>query len=255
MEQNNNWNQPEDTVQIQESFNNELKTKGDILKRICGKLNCDAIEFKADEIVDLLREYKKGNKWDGRILYSDISNYIFELYNDNNHEDSSRIINNSKTLLEHVFKEDTKEQYKDVLIDIMRLYDHVNLSITQGNKINVIANKAEEQIKTVADETKKDVKNSERNYITILGIFASIVIGAVGAYQSVLSANASATTETANLLGLKIIGISFVVFNVLYILITFILKLNDKKLKSYYIFIGIINLILIGLFCLLKSKC
>ena len=242
-------------------FTNEAFIRnGKILKDICIALDCETNNFNPSKVEELLHEYKKGNKWKGRIIYSFISNYIFDLYYGDNDEDFGRISTNSRSFLDYVFNKcknnEYGEDYENILTDAIKIYDHVNLSLTQRGKIEFSSAEARNQINELASEIKTDIKSSEKNYITILGIFASIVIGAVGAYQSVLSASVSATNETTRLLGLKIVGISFVVSNVLFILTQFVIKLNDKDKKDgnnnkyNYIYILVFDIVLILLFIL-----
>ena len=96
----------------------------------------------------------------------------------------------------------------------------------------------------------------EREYVTILGIFASIVLAFVGGITFTTSVLQNIDKVSVFRLILTVDVIGAVLVNVIYLLISFILKINDKDKEengkcvknANWILIGIAVLVLLGWF-------
>lgn len=116
----------------------------------------------------------------------------------------------------------------------MKIYDHSQLVIYQiENSQNIVAAGIEEE----KVHLESEIKGIEKEYITILGIFASIVLAFVGNFifsSSVLQNIAQANIYRL-LLTIDLLGFFFV--TIILALVRFILYINDRyitviKLKN-----------------------
>lgn len=88
------------------------------------------------------------------------------------------------------------------------------------------------QLSSIEDTTKdmkQDIKNIEKEYITILGIFASIVLAFVGnfIFSSSVLQNIAKTNIYRLLLTVDFLGFFFA--TIILILVRFILHINNRK--------------------------
>lgn len=131
---------------------------------------------------------------------------------------------------------------------INKLYDHINLEIARMNYFKKTEMRTETELQKVS-ETLSQVENSvsrmkdtidmanemQKQYITILGIFASIVLaftGGIAFSTSVLENIASASIYRIVLIA---VVLAFVLTNIVYILTRFIMEIvNKKKEKIQY---------------------
>src|SRR5699024_430201 len=138
----------------------------------CKELTVRTQEYNAQETVNNIKEYLNSSCRLDRILYSEISNFVFSL------EITERGIfatNLEKLLLYSLNNKD--EVTDDVRKIIVKIYDHTQLALHQiENTKNIFTNSIEEAKETL----QKEVKRVEKEYISILGIFAAIVLTFVG---------------------------------------------------------------------------
>lgn len=115
------------------------------------------------------------NKLD-RILYSEISNYVYSL------EMSQRGVfaTNLEKLLLYSLDDDNSVD-EDCKKMIVKIYDHFQLALHQIENVNNIFADSIEEAK---ENLQKQIKGVEKEYISILGIFASIVLAFVGELHS-----------------------------------------------------------------------
>lgn len=108
----------------------------------------------------------------GRVFYSDISAHIYGLDNYEKECFSSNIEYLMRFTLHenNAIADETKEF-------ILKLYDHSQLALAQKDKMEEVF---EERVAETRDNISVEVKRLEREYITILGIFAAIVLAFVG---------------------------------------------------------------------------
>lgn len=168
---------------------------------------------------------------------------------------------------------DSNNQKIDISDALKKLYDHVNLEISRmllndaderivsGEKaINNIQSRIASlnislnDITDIQKKSEKKILNQQKEYITILGIFASIVI-------AFMSGTSFSSSVLSNILHTNIFKLSFVIsllglvlVNTIYMLTRFIFIVNDKDptvLKPKYldwIFIIVALISLIGYF-------
>ena len=194
---------------------------------ICKALSLNTQKYDPQKTVENISAYiTSTNKLD-RILYSEISNYVYSL------EMSERGIfatNLEKLLLYSL--NDNNEVSEDCKKMIVKIYDHFQLALHQIENVNnIFANSIEE----AKENLQKQIKGVEKEYITILGIFAAIVLAFVGGitFSTSVLQNISATSIFRLLLVVDFLA--FVLINTIYILLKFIFAINDKNTKLFNI--------------------
>ena len=193
---------------------------------ICKALSLNTKDYDPQKTVENIASYiLSSNKLD-RILYSEISNYVYSL------EMSERGIfatNLEKLLLYSL--DDNNKVSDDCRKMIVKIYDHFQLALHQIENVNnIFANSIEE----AKENLQKQIKSVEKEYISILGIFAAIVLAFVGGitFSTSVLQNISAVSVFRLLL---VDFLAFILINVIYILVKFIFAINEKNAKLFNI--------------------
>lgn len=147
------------TMSLEQSrkFNNTKRK----INGICKALTLETQKYDPQKTVENINSYiASPNKLD-RILYSEISNYVFSL------EMAERGIfatNLEKLLLYSLDeKNNVADDSKKLII---KIYDHFQLALHQIENVNnIFANSIEE----AKDNLQKQIKGVEKEYISILG--------------------------------------------------------------------------------------
>ena len=191
------------------------------LNYLCQKLVLDSNQYKPERTVDSIEKYITDNPI-GRILYSEISSFIVGL----NESQRATVSANLDTLVSYVLDSDVGLDVQKISI---KLYDHFQLNLIQIENAKSASDKAiAESIVDEKEKLHKEVKGVEKEYITILGIFAAIMLAFVGGFTfstSVLNNIGNADTNKLALIAL-IIGLVFVLL--LTVLISFLREINEK---------------------------
>ena len=115
---------------------------------------------------------------------------------------------------------------------IIKIYDHFQLALHQIENVNnIFANSIEE----AKDNLQKQIKSVEKEYISILGIFAAIVLAFVGGITFSTSVLQNISAVSAFRLLLVVDFLAFVLINIIYILVKFIFTINEKDSKLFNI--------------------
>lgn len=211
------------------------------IKGICKALTIRTNKYKPQKTVESIDKYiSSTNKLD-RILYSEISSFIFSK------EPSTRgvFVTNLEKLLLFSLDEDN-----NVAVDaqriIVKIYDHVQLALYQiENTNNIFADSIEE----AKDNLHKQIKGVEKEYITILGIFASIVLAFVGGITFSTSVLQNISAVSIFRLLLTVDFLAFVLINTIYVLVKCIFAINDKNTDMFNI--KIINITCVVIACVI----
>lgn len=191
------------------------------LNYLCQKLVLDSNQYKPERTVNSIEKYITDNPI-GRILYSEISSFIVGL----NESQRATVSANLDTLVSYVLDSDVGLDVQKISI---KLYDHFQLNLIQIENAKSASDKAiAESIVDEKEKLHKEVKGVEKEYITILGIFAAIMLAFVGGFTfstSVLNNIGNADTNKLALIAL-IIGLVFVLL--LTVLISFLREINEK---------------------------
>lgn len=159
-----------------------------------------------------------------RILYSVISGFIVGL------DEKSRGVfsTNVDKLLQYVLDEGNQVS-EDTRKICIKLYDHFQLNLIQIESASVITKDGiTTAMKDEVEESHKEIKGIQKEYITILGIFAAIMLAFVGAFTFSTSVlNNLGKADTLDLVAVAlVIGVVFVLL--ISILIDFLRDINDK---------------------------
>lgn len=211
------------------------------IKGICKALIIKTNKYDPQRTVESINNYiSSTNKLD-RILYSEISSFIFS------QEPSVRgtFVTNLEKLLLFSLNQDN-----DVAIDtqriIVKIYDHVQLALYQiENTNNIFADSIEE----AKENLHKQIKGVEKEYITILGIFASIVLAFVGGITFSTSVLQNISAVSIFRLLLTVDFLAFVLINTIYVLVKFIFEINDRNTEMFSI--KTINITCIVIACII----
>lgn len=165
----------------------------------------------------------------------------------------------------------------DISKSIIKLYDHTNLEVARINYTKQLNNvtksdlastkellqKQKEEFDNAKSETEmirntlgeetdkanKRIENSQKQmqneYVTILGIFAAIVLAFTGGMtfsSSVLNNISKASVYRLSLISF-IIGMIF--FDLIWVLIDFIRDINGKSIRKKWLFV-FVNIVMIG---------
>ncbi len=190
--------------------------KRNIIK-ICKLLKTPVNEYHSEETVEFIRKHYKETD---RLLYSEITSYIYSL----NDSDQTTFIVNMDGLLHYALDEENEIpiHYQKM---IMKIYDHSQLAIYQKSNVQGVFMSS---IGNTTKDMKQDIKSIEKEYITILGIFASIVLAFVGnfIFSSSVLQNIAKTNIYRLLLTIDLLGFFFA--TIILILVRFILHINNK---------------------------
>lgn len=198
------------------------------MRKLCDKLSKSTQEFSCSELVDIIIKYINRNDKLERILYSELTNYIYSL----NDERRGIFNTNIKKLLEYVLNEENKIEQVDCRKIIIKLYDHSQLAVNQVENVNnVVEDRFCDFQEKIKQEFKGELKEIEREYITILGIFSSIAF----AFVTSITISSSIFQNMASVSIYKIVFIADMVLGAflcsIHMLIRFIAILNDKKIN------------------------
>lgn len=148
----------------------------------------------------------------------------------------------------------------DIEDEIIKLYDHINLDAARLNHFTQTFSKTERSLEKLEEDGKKakegiqKAKNAEKNYITILGIFASIVLAFTGglAFSTSVLENIHLASPCRLAFVVEILAFTFI--NVIYILTWFIQKINSNGEVKYPCFMKVINVIIV-VSAVITAKC
>ena len=118
---------------------------------------------------------------------------------------------------------------------IEKLYDHINLDISRISYTQEIARRIEEKNSKTGEELEQlseKAANMQKDYITILGIFSSIVITFVAGM--VFSSSVLSNIDKASIYRLTFVMlmVALMLFNLLNLLLDFIRRVNQRRVAT-----------------------
>lgn len=215
------------------------------VKRICVNLCLESAKYDPVKSMNSIEDFLKSKSKLERILYSELSSYIFGL----TVEQRGIFATNVEKLLLYSMS-DSNQFDGDCNKIVIKIYDHFHLALHQ---IENVQNILTESVAEAKDSVKKEVKGVQKEYITILGIFSSVILAFVGGitFSSSVLQNIDAISIYRLLMVIDLLAI--VLINSIYVLVKFIMHINDKgeplfKIGKTNIIMGIIaGLIIIAL--------
>lgn len=185
-------------------------------KQICFYLSCTTTDFEIEKTVAAIQDIHS-SQYLSRILYSEFSNYFFGL----DSEGRGMFHTNTENLLRYIDNQEVDEQVQEFVV---RIYDHCQLANAQIENIDhMFVDRIEEAKKNIEADSKK----LEKEYISILGIFASVVLAFMGG--SIFSTSVLQNIANASVYRIILITdfLAFVVVNLVYLLVMFIVRINE----------------------------
>ncbi|EMC47661.1 hypothetical protein SMU103_07705 [Streptococcus mutans SA38] len=218
---------------------------------ICQSLSETSKNYDANKTIGLIKKYIDQTEKLDRILYSEISNFLFSVESsDNQDDDLGKIITNVDKLLQTSVSSDSLSS--DCKSIILKIYVHSQLVVYQiANSKNQIS----VGIKSTKSDLKNEIKHMEREYISILGIFSGVILAFIG--NLVLTTSVLANMKGVSIYRLiaVIILIMMLLLNSLHYMFRFILKINeseerfgDKVFWINILFLLILILVFLGWF-------
>lgn len=223
--------------------------------------------------------YNYNSKENFRHYYSDIFSTLTLIDGDSSIGSLDILAQNIQTIKDGYIPKNTDENGNivDISKEIVKLYDHTNLDIARINYTKTMTNEtmselaknkllvvsleqkvreSEEALKEISNKTIDDLKqlsgkvqerqeDMQKEYITILGIFASIVLAFTGGIVFSSSVLENIDKPSIYRISLMAFIIGLVFFNLIWILIDFIRDVNGKVIRKKWIWM-LVNLILIG---------
>ena len=198
------------------------------LNGICRSLLIDSSHYDPKKTVMSVDTYIATTEKVDRILYSAISGFIIGL------DEKARGIfaTNVDKLLQYVL-DDENQVSEDSRKICIKFYDHFQLNLTQIECANIITkNGIANAMKDEIEDSHKEIKGIQKEYITILGIFAAIMLAFVGAFTFSTSVlNNLGNVPVFELVTVAIIiGLVFVILIAL--LLDFLREINDKEITD-----------------------
>ena len=171
---------------------------------------------------------------------------------------------------------DSEGNLIDISDNIKKLYDHVSLDIARlsySDALNwkISGEEAIEKLQSQMNnlksdiekanisqaEIEKDMKDQQKDYVTILGIFAAIMLAFVGGitFSSSVLQHMACVSIFRLLVVIDFLG--FVLINTIYLLMKFIFVINGHdtelfKIKCINIFFSVVGMLIIGSWFIFK---
>lgn len=228
----------DDGTFVQPHRNSNFEFRRQKVRGICISLQKPCEEYLAPKTVDSIEAYIRAGD---RIIYSEITNIVYNM----SPEEQGTFNTNLESLMTFVLSKDSTVSV-DVQDSVIRLWDHVHLAMRQvGNAKEILEKSTAETKEKLYNELYSEFKGIEKEYITILGIFASIIISFVAGITFSTSVLENMHSVSIYRLTLVILLIAFVLLNCINLLIRYIFRLN--KADDIKFPIWQLNLILVAL--------
>lgn len=206
--------------------------------KIIDQLGRNNDEFHADLVFVMVKDFISAHD---RILYSIISNYIYNEYEKINTESGSskvdRIISNMNALQDYAYTCEVKDKQQEEIIlktkkAIVKMWDHINLASQQYEFLKESDEGYQKRFDSqIGPEKQKMWKEINSRLLTIVGIFTALAFLIFG---SLTSLNAELANQNAPLL--KLICICLVwalgMLNVLYVFLFCCGKMVNSSFKE-----------------------
>lgn len=218
------------SLEKSKKFNNTKRG----ITNICADLSVPSKVYSEENTISIIESYLKDKDKMDRILYSEISTYVFA----KNLVERGVIVTNVEKLVVYVLN-----NYETISPDcrkiVVKIYDHVQLA---SHQVNNFENMLSTSIDDLKENLENELKGLEREYVTILGIFAAIMLAFVS--QITFSTSVLQNIHHASIyrLLMVIVLLAFVIINLIWMLLKFILVINGKDNKFFNIFV--LNLVI-----------
>lgn len=185
-------------------------------------------DAELDELVKELREIYQGG-------FRHQYNRIFNILSMLDKNDSSRIGTVAENIRTIYQKIQDDESLNGISSQVEKLYDHVNLEVSRIQYTHNISQNWISQGKDLYDKISninKRADDMQREYITILGIFSSIVIAFVSGLVFSSSVLNNIDKVSIYRLTFVVLGIAMVLFNLVNLLLEFLKSINKFSVNT-----------------------
>lgn len=215
-----------------------------------------------EEVKEKAKEIEGIYSGDFRHSYSDIFSTITEIYNKENCNEAI-LLSNLKVLKKYIDKEKAETEISK---KFLKLYDHVNLDVSRLVYTNKIVSRIDRDKKDLWDEVnmrcteleenlekaqnkhahfEEELRNAHKSYVTILGIFASIVLTFVAGISFSSSVLQNINAVSVYRLTAVCILIAATLINIIYMLLSFI-NIQILSGSKRFLNIKIVNITIAG---------
>ena len=210
------------------TISEQIKFSSRKMNQICKSLSFPVDKYNVINTIESISGYLTNDKKIERLLYSEISSYVYSLSEDG----VATFLSNTEKLLTYVL--DKEHDIDENIVKVcIKIYDHTQLIITQISNVNMIARK--EIVKNMRDEKIKlhdEVKEIQKEHIAILGIFASIVL----AFTAGIAFTTSVLENIGSVSAYRIIIVSLIIglvlLNIIYALLYYIHRIVKNKYRN-----------------------
>ena len=195
---------------------------------ICKALSKETKDYDPVKTVENIQNYLENKDKMERILYSEISSYVFAM------DMNARGVfaTNVEKLMIYALNAKSEEISDDCCKMIVKIYDHFQLALNQTENVKMILGAGIEETKI---NLKNEIKGIEKEYISILGIFAAIVLAFVGGITFSSSVLQNIGSVSIYRLLIVVVLLAFVLVNVIWLLVKFIAEINSKNMRLFRI--------------------
>lgn len=187
--------------------------------------------------------YSQADSEDFRHFYSDIFAVISMIDKDSS-LGNLEILNQNMEIVRKGYRPMNTFGGEQVNIEkqINKLYDHINLEIARLNYFKITESRTNNELKNVSstlskvecniskmEDTIEKADDMQKQYITILGIFASIVVAFTGGIAFSTSVLENISNSSIFRILFVVIVLAGVLINVVFILTHFIAELSNKS--------------------------
>lgn len=237
------------------------------IKDVCNSLAVSTSEYDAKKTFDIIRDYQGQKDKLPRIFYYSLTNNIYRADSVTKEKIDQNITNlGTKVFHDYLLKKEDSvdeslfEVYAGDELDdkaaevFFKIFDHINLAEFQMERIRNETKELYKNAQSVADkfhsrveEVEKKLDKSQREYVAILGIFASIVTVSMGGINYVSSVFNALQEVTAlpTLIGLTTI-IGMVVISLAGIMTNLIFQMTGKQWVWEVIVVPATSLAVVG---------
>lgn len=203
-----------ESLSIQKKYRNSRSR----IRKLCRILAKESDEFSPKGAIDYIENYTRSEDTIDRILYSQITSFIFEL----DEWDRDTFISNADSMLNFALNEKNNVS-EDISVVTIKIYDHIQLAFQQiTSEERIFA----QDIEDAKENIREDTKGIEKEYITILGIFAAIVLAFVGGITFSSSVLQSIDAVSPYRLFITIALLGLILINTISLLIKMIFRIN-----------------------------
>lgn len=223
------------------------------ISQIIQKLCQEKIGNDIESILKDLQELYQDNY---RHQYSTITGTLLDILETNKDEKDSSIsllIISENLYSIYSMAKNNKDIDRDICDKIKKLYDHVNLECVRIGNLNDDLRKIDEKIQQNRQKEQEIIEKLEKQqtqYITILGIFASVVLAFVGSLTFLTSVLANIDKASSYRLIFVMSFIALFVGNILFALFNFLsriaLSIQEYKNDKFYLYFNIFFFIIMS---------